>query len=57
MTDLIGVIYGDNTTTITLPTGSFWLLTVLTLGGLYWYVISVREWLDEIIRYVLRRRA
>ena len=43
-----GVVYAANHTTITLPTGSFWLLALLALGGLYWYATGLRAWVGEI---------
>ena len=50
----IGVLYHANFTTITLPTGSFWLLALLALGGLYWYVSGLREWVASLVQRGVR---
>ena len=47
-----GIQYTAEATTITLPPGAFWLVTILVLGGLYWYVWGVRAWVGEMVKGV-----
>jgi hypothetical protein len=44
-----GIQYTADATTITLPPGAFWIVTILVLGGLALYVSGVRDWIKELV--------
>ena len=47
-----GISYTADATTITLPAGAFWIVSILVLGGLALYVTGVRDWVREIVARV-----
>lgn len=49
-----GIQYTQQATVITLPPGAFWVLSILVLGGLYWYAWGVRAWVGEVVGRVRR---
>lgn len=42
------------TVTLTLPRDVAALLAILALGGLYWYVIGIRDWVGELVQRGVR---
>ncbi len=44
-----GIAYTAQSTTITLPVGAFWVLSIIALAGLYLIVTGARDWIGAAV--------